>query len=621
MCSMATASSPSLGVANSGLVAHGQRFEAGAGGALHVPWRIVAAQRLQRAAQNAHDPVGTLGVTPEPEQIVGDAALDDALRTLHARGFDGRLPQAAVRRHLPVGDDPDVARPRFRRAQGNRQVGHDGHGQAARHHHETVGGRGDEQADGERLRDEALRREGGCRPEADALLGHQQLAVQQYFFLERLALRLGQARAELAVLRAAGTPGSFLRLADHHAVEVGDDVLAVGGVAEPPPRRIGDEQVFAIEAPADRRQVGAEPAILRHGRAECVAHQIGCLAACLHEAARAAVTRAVEFEGIGLAAVDAAHDEVDALQSLQRLQKDAVARGAQVAALDEQIAEIAGEVGMAEVVVVVRARRQQRDARIAAPGERRQVGLHALEERREAQTIAGFEQVAGDVRVDDAVGESVADAGRRLGVIVDDAPAAVDLARQIDRIELQMTRRRRDAVARVEEGRVGEQQRRRDQALAQQLLLPISVGENGVEQAGALNERRFQRMPLAAGKDEWDEVDLPAFSRRGRIGEDIVRDAHLAHAAVETFGALAALGGGQLGEGGEEGFPVRTHFAARIDQFVIAAVAQAGVAGQQSPVELEGEPRFQVHGLTFMGQCPANCASLAGPAIRCSARG
>ena len=135
---------------------------------------------------------------------------------------------------------------------------------------------------------------------------------------------------------------------------------------------------------ADRREVGAEPAVLRHGRAERIAHQIGRLAARLHEAARPTVACGVELERIGLAAVDAAHDEVDALQSFQRLQEDAVARGAQIAALDQQIAEVAGEIGVAEVVVVVRARRQQRDARIAAAGEQRQVGLHALEERREA---------------------------------------------------------------------------------------------------------------------------------------------------------------------------------------------------------------------------------------------
>ena len=54
--------------------------------------------------------------------------------------------------------------------------------------------------------------------------------------------------------------------------------------------------------------------------------------------------------------------------------------------------------------------------------------------------VARLEQIAGDVRVHDAVGERVADAGRRLGVVVDDAPAAVRLARKVDGIEVQVAR-------------------------------------------------------------------------------------------------------------------------------------------------------------------------------------
>ena len=173
------------------VIAHGQRFEAGARGALHVCWRVVAAQGLQRAAQDAHDPVGALGVAAEPEEIVGDAALDDALRALHARGLDGRLPQAAVRRHLAVGNDPHVAGARLRCAQGHGEIGHDGHGEAAGHHGEAVGGGGDEEANGKGLRDEPLRGERRRCAKADALLGDQHVAVQLDLFLQRSSLRLG----------------------------------------------------------------------------------------------------------------------------------------------------------------------------------------------------------------------------------------------------------------------------------------------------------------------------------------------------------------------------------------------------------------------------------------------
>ncbi len=273
---------------------------------------------------------------------------------------------------------------------------------------------------------------------------------------------------------------------------------------------------------------------------------------------------------------------------------------------------------MAEIIVVVRSRRQQRDARIAAAGEHREVGLHALEEGRQTHAVAGFEQIAGHVCVHDAVGERVADAGRGLGVVVDDAPAAVGLTRKVDGIEVQVSRVRVDAVAGAEEGRIGEQQRRRDQAIAQKLLRAVGVGENGVEQTRALDERRLEGAPFGAGKDEGDKVDLPAFSRRGRVGKDVVRDAHLAHSPIELVGALRLLGGGQFGESCKEALPVRADLPVGIHQFVIAAAAQAGIAGEQSLVELQSEPRFQVHDLTFMGRCPADCASL--PAWRFGGR-
>ena len=163
---------------------------------------------------------------------------------------------------------------------------------------------------------------------------------------------------------------------------------------------------------------------------------------------------------------------------------------AQVAAFDQEVAEIAREIGVAEIVVVVGAGGQQRDARVAAAGERGEARLHALEERREAQAVASFEQVAGDLRVNDAVGECIADARRGLGVIVDDAPAAVRLACEIEGVELQIARRRLDAMARCQEGRIGEDEGRRDEAFAQEALLAVDVGENGVHEPRALQDGR-----------------------------------------------------------------------------------------------------------------------------------
>ena len=255
----------------------------------------------------------------------------------------------------------------------------------------------------------------------------------------------------------------------------------------------------------------------------------------------------VKLERIAFAAVDAAHDEVDALQTFERLQVYAVAGGTHVAGLDQQVAEVAREIGVAEIVLVMRAGREQGDARIAPAAELRQVRLHALEERGEPERIARLEEIAGEMRVHDAIGERVADARRRLGVVVDDAPVAIHLARNVDGVELHMPGCRLDALAGAQVGGIGEDQRRRNEAFAHQALLAVDVGDDRVEQTRTLDEGRLERAPFVACKDQRDEIDVPALSRPRRVGENIVRDAHLAHAAIETVGALRLLLGRQIG--------------------------------------------------------------------------
>ncbi len=182
----------------------------------------------------------------------------------------------------------------------------------------------------------------------------------------------------------------------------------------------------------------------------------------LQQSDRPGKTRCVELERIGRVAGHAAHDQVDRHQAVQRLERHAVAGDAQVAAFHQQQPEIAGEIGVAEEVVVARPGRQQRDGRvgaIGAPGERR---LQLLKERRQPHRLARREDIAGDIGVHHAVGERIADAGRGLGMRVDHAPAPVGSARDVGGEELEEPARRLQAMAGPQEGRIAEHELMRE---------------------------------------------------------------------------------------------------------------------------------------------------------------
>ena len=64
----------------------------------------------QRTPHDPHRPIGSLAIAAEPEQVIGNTALNEPLRALDASGLHRRAPQADMRRLLALGQDPHVAR-------------------------------------------------------------------------------------------------------------------------------------------------------------------------------------------------------------------------------------------------------------------------------------------------------------------------------------------------------------------------------------------------------------------------------------------------------------------------------------------------------------------------------
>ena len=106
---------------------------------------------------------------------------------------------------------------------------------------------------------------------------------------------------------------------------------------------------------------GARRMVLQHPAAEPVDHGDGAAAGGLHQPGNAGQAAAGQMQRVHQVPGLLADDQIDPLQAVQRLQIEMVVADGEIAALDDRVAEIAGEVGVAEVGRALRSRAQ--DAR------------------------------------------------------------------------------------------------------------------------------------------------------------------------------------------------------------------------------------------------------------------
>ena len=144
---------------------------------------------------------------------------------------------------------------------------------------------------------------------------------------------------------------------DRHVLQAVEHVFALRLLAAPPGRDIGQEQIFAEQAP---RQAGHEAHHRRRfgdAGAERVGHRDIALAERLDEARHAELRAAVELQRIGEIGIDAPPDHVGAFQSGDGAHMDLAVARRQIAALDQHEAEIAGEIGLFVIGFVIGAGR------------------------------------------------------------------------------------------------------------------------------------------------------------------------------------------------------------------------------------------------------------------------
>ena len=305
-------------------------------------------------AHEAERALGAFDVAAEPVEVVAGAARQDAgadaLVGRGRRGQHGDGLDRAARDHPDVGGGAAALH-----GDGADVGGVADPGEAAAHDLPALGRAGEEDAQAHRPRDEHAVLPGRGGGEGDHLLTDEPRAVRLEPGVEGLARHGAEPAAEDGgVVGLVGEPGRE-RGTDHHPVLVGADVGALRGLAAPPGGDVGQDERLAEQRLGDAREEGEERAGLEDAGAERVDEGDGAGAGRADEAGGAEAGGGVELERVGEGGVEAAPEDGDRAEAGDGADHDAAVLDGEILAFEQAEAEVAGDPGVLEVGLVVRA--------------------------------------------------------------------------------------------------------------------------------------------------------------------------------------------------------------------------------------------------------------------------
>ena len=257
------------------------------------------------------------------------------------------------------------------------------------------------------------------------------------------------------------------------------------------------------------------------------------------------------------------------LQPLHGFQEQAFSAHRQVTTFHQRQAQITRQVSMLEIGFAVGAGGQQHDPRRVAA---RHGGGALFQRVQQAAVAAGYalrvqltKRIRELARNDQAVVQHITQPRRPLRALRHQPPATIRPTRQIKSHDVQALAA---GYLRPHHGaqpaRVAQQQCGRQQALVQQGLRAIEIGQHLFQQLCALRHAGLNDGPVGRLYQQWQQLQRPG--PRGhacawRVGKDVVCDTvvaqalfDLADAAVEVFGhAQAGVGRWQLARKGLPG--------------------------------------------------------------------
>ena len=398
----------------------------------------------------------------------------------------------------------------------------------------------------------------GCARKAQAALHRPGVGVLVHGHVVAVGLAGRVGRTQVHGLRGAAAAREGA--AQHLVGELLTHVAPGRGLATPPGGQAGQGQRLAQQALGDAGQEALDGRCLEEGAAQRVGQHPRAGARGLQKARHAERPVGAQLQRVAPVVVEPAHHAVHGLQAFHRLEVEAFAAHGEVATLHQRQAEITRKVRVLEVGLAVGPGREQHHARV---GVARHLGGTLLQ-RVEQQSVAAGDALhaqrregLGELPRDDKpVVQNIAQAAGPLRALRHQPPTAVGAARQVEGgDEEALATRRRHADHGPQPARMAQQQGGWQQALVQQRLRAVEVGQHALQQLGALHHAGLDGGPVGGFDDQRQQLQRPgprrdAAAARAALGEHVVRDAveadallHLRDAAVQVLGHRDATRG------------------------------------------------------------------------------
>ena len=366
-------------------------------------------------------------------------------------------------------------------------------------------------------------------------------------------------------------------------------------------RHVRQDRVLAEVVLDHLRHVGVDDLVVGHTRTGRIGQTDLALDPRAHQALAAEDRVRIERFRIEEQIVDAAIDDIDALQAIDGPHVRAVVvTHDEVRAFDQFDTHLLREIGMLEVRGVVDARGQQHDVRritrTRADRHQRVVELGGVVVDR--QDVRGVEQFRPDALDDRAVLQHVRDTGRHPQVVFEHIQGAVAIANQIGAADVRpdaVLRRDADALL-TEVHRLGEDLGRED-AVLDDLLLAVQILDEVVQRGDALLQAAFGLLPFLLWNDSRNDVERPGAVDILAFGIDREGDAHDLDRQIGRQAAIGEILLRQALQVLDEATGGGSCEAGVVEEFVVG-----GVASILAPVE-----------------CHADVQGISNPVVRDSA--